>query len=174
MILVSDASPLIALTNDLHQQLPAMRTVILAMLLLSLVGCDSGPIATTNAPSVELLTDKRTYSRSSGPYINVSLTNASDQVLYIASPSFDTVLDQRAGDEWVEIGAWYSIGGIGAPTRLEPRTYRTWPVLTMREPVFILEQGQYRIRTKVYEDENLERLLPEEDRVSAPFEIVQD
>ena len=151
-----------------------MRTLIFAMLLLSLVGCDSDPVATGNTRSAELLTDKRTYHRSSGPHINVSLTNASDHVLYISSPSFDTVLDQRVGDEWVEIGAWYSIGGIGLPTLLEPSTYRTWPTLTVREPAFILEQGQYRIRTKVYEDEGLEHLLPEEDRVSAPFEIVQD
>lgn len=152
-----------------------MRALILALLVLSSVGCDSDTVATVDVRSAELLTDKRTYFRSSGPYINVSLTNVSDEVLFIASPSFDTVLDQRVGDEWVEIGAWYSIGGIGPfPTRLEPRTYRTWPALTVSEPVFMLGQGQYRIRTKVYEDENLEQLLPEEDRVSAPFEIVRD
>ena len=158
----------------LYQSPLAMRTFLLALLLLPLTGCDSNPVATASAQSAELLTDKRTYFQSSGPYINVSLANVSDQVLYITSPSFDTVLDMREEGEWLEIGAWYAIGGIGLPTRLEPGTYRTWPALTVSEPVFPLEPGQYRIRTKVYEDEQLDRLLPEEDLVSEPFEIVPD
>ena len=151
-----------------------MRLLILSLLLLPLAACDSDPVSTAEAQSVELLTDKRTYFRSSGPYIRVSLANTSDRVLYIASPSFDTVLDKREGDEWVEIGAWYTTGGISIPTGLEPGTYRTWPALTVSAPVFMLEPGEYRIRTEVYEDEQLERLLPEEELVSEPFEIVQD
>lgn len=161
--------------DSLYQSPLTMRTFLLALLLLPFTGCDSDPIATTaDVQGTELLTDKRTYYRSSGPYINVSLANVSDRVLYIASPSFDTVLDKRKDDNWVEVGAWYTIGGIGAPTRLEPGTYRTWPALTVREPVFLLEPGQYRIRTKVYEDEQLERLQLDEDLVSEPFEIVPD
>ena len=158
-----------------YQSPLTMRTFLFALLLLPLTGCDSNPVATANAQSAELLTDKRTYYQSNGPYINVSLANVSDQLLYIASPSFDTVLDMREEGEWLEIGAWYVIGAIGPfPTRLEPGTYRTWPALTVSEPVFLLEPGQYRIRTKVYEDEQLERLLPEEDLVSEPFEIVPE
>lgn len=149
-----------------------MRPFLLALIMLPFVGSD--PVATASAQGAELLTNQRSYRWSSGPYVEVSLANTSDRVLYIASPSFDTVLDKRDGDRWVEIGAWYVIGGLGMPTRLEPGTSRTWPELTVSESVFTLDPGQYRIRTKVYEDEQLERLLPEEERVSAPFEIVQD
>lgn len=150
-----------------------MRMLILLLALLPLAACDSDPVAPANAQSVELLTDERTYHRSS-VLIDVSLANVSEQTVYIASPSFDTVLDKRVGDRWEEVGAWYTIGGIGPfPTALEPGTHRTWPSLTISEPVFSLEPGTYRIRTKVYEDEGLERLLPEEDLVSPTFEIVQ-
>jgi hypothetical protein len=92
-------------------------------------------------------------------------------VLYLESPSFDTVLDVREGGDWVEVGPWYGANAFGLPTRFEPGTYRTWSGLVTSEPTTLVP-GEYRIRTKVYEDEALERLLPEAELVSAPFEII--
>lgn len=71
-------------------------------LLLPLAACDSGagPDAERNA----LLTDERAYVRDGSLAVHVSLANVSDAPVYVASPSFDTVLERREGGRGAESG----------------------------------------------------------------------
>ena len=139
------------------------------VVVFAVIGCDSTSVDDTPQRTVEISTTARTYNRSASNdvYAHAALVNISDRLVYLKGASFDTVLDQRDGTEWSEIGAWYGVLGLPNPQPIEPGTFYVFDPLNVNE----LEPGDYRIRTKVYKDENFERLLPDEDLVSNVFTV---
>ena len=154
-----------------------MKTIYILICVLAiycLTGCqkNSSTDALPNSEDyLKLETDKNSYSYSANENINIIAVNISDQNLYYLSPSFFASVQKHVGNEWTDLGSWYTI--IGIPpiiTTVSPSD--TIPIIYIPSDFeFFKDFGEFRIHVEIYEDYGLNNLVPIEDRVSNTFMI---
>jgi hypothetical protein len=128
---------------------------------------------------VQVVTDASQYSRKTGD-VRPTLVNASNRTVYLFSCTESTTLEVLESGTWKDLGAWYPTcleanGTTRAPSRpypVEAGTFTDLPHLTA-DDMATLDPGTYRMRVQVYANsEPPYDLLPEDQRVSEPFELV--
>jgi len=136
---------------------------------LGLTGCDDG---TPAAPPrvVRVLTDASSYV--SGSLVRSILLNGSAQPVYTLNCADYATLEIQRPEGWMNLGAWYPLcDGPTVPIALSPGRYRALPDLDSGTEG--LEPGTYRIRVEVYGNDTFPyKLIPEDQRLSEPFTIV--
>ncbi|RLA03295.1 MAG: hypothetical protein DRQ54_10950 [Gammaproteobacteria bacterium] len=146
--------------------------VAISLLAACGVGCsedESAPLTPT--PGVSILVAEDTYSKQSARTIKAVLVNLSPNPVYLLTCHGNwTIERQDDTGEWVNLGGWYIICfGPSTPYPIESGSYSEVPPLS-HYPHW--ESGSFRIRVEVYGDDSASQLIPEDQRVSAPFEIV--
>ena len=161
-----------ALMSALAQAAP--RTLVVTV-LVALSACGAGPIATAEAQAVYVQPSSDNdlvFSRERGDVVETVFVNGSDRTVFFASPSLSTALDRWEGGAWVEQPYWYgTIAILPEPAPVGPGEYRPLVYLSLTEVG--VRPGRYRIRAAVYEDATWERALPESERVSPSFEVME-
>jgi len=162
---------------------PRVLSALAAAVLLAACGgllssCGDDDVVAP-AIQVQVVTDASQYSRKSGD-VRVTLVNASNHSVYLFSCSESTTLEVLEGGTWKDLGAWYptcleanrSAQALSRPYPVEAGTFIDLPHLTA-DDMTTLDPGTYRMRVQVYaSDEPPYGLLPEDQRVSEPFELV--
>jgi len=154
---------------------------ILSALIVAglLAGCQDDTVVAP-ASQVQVLTDAARYSRATGT-VRANLVNGSKRPVYMFTCSESTTLEVSEAGGWKDLGAWYATC-LGAdpstaiapayPYSIEPGTFAALPDLPA-EVMSSLDPGTYRMRVKVYANNSSPyELLPDAERVSDPFEIV--
>ena len=143
--------------------------------LVALCACDTGPVGTAEAQAVHIQPssdDDLVFSRDRGDVVETVFVNGSDRTVFFALPSLSTALDRWERGLWVEQPYWYgTIAILPEPAPVAPGAYRPLAYLSLIE--VDVKPGRYRIRAVVYEDAAWKRLLPEPERVSPSFEVVE-
>lgn len=157
-----------------------MGSRILGALVIAGLLSACGDDTVAPALQVQVVTDASTYSRSSDE-VRPTLVNASNRAVYLFTCSETTTLEVSEAGGWKDLGAWYPTclesGGIASPGPsrpypVDPGTYSDLPHLTA-DDMANLAPGTYRMRVQVYaHDQPPYDLLPDDQRVSDPFEIV--
>lgn len=150
-----------------------MRYTALACCLL-LAACDSGSIETAEAQAVHIRPSSNNnliFNREYGGYIETVYANSSGRIVFFAVPSPSTALDRWEDGAWVEQPYWYgTLASVPRPAPVGPGEYHPLTTLSLFDAGVL--PGRYRIRADVYEDAAWKRALPESERVSLPFEVV--
>ena len=153
-------------------RLPAVALLLIGV-LVGATGCDAFDSAVGADQEFDLTTDAQSYSLSDSAVVQINGVNVGSDALYQEWPTFDTVLEKKRAGEWEEIGAWYVITEIGPFSRkIAPGDSAIAPNLPVQSEQ-IDGPGRYRIKTKIYESEALETMLPLEERVSNAFELTE-
>ncbi len=112
------------------------------------------------------------FSRQSDYAVESVWGNHSARAIWFAMPSFSTILERRDGDEWVPQRGWYGITADGPnPVPVQPGAYRSLAELPLGQSPYVAP-GTYRIRVLAYEDAGWTRPIPDDERVSRPFTVV--
>ena len=153
-----------------------MRLLLVALVPLVAACGPSRPTVAPGTQSVRVFPSRSgdlTFSRADGDAVETVFVNGSARAVYSFVASGDTVLERWEGDEWVEQPVGYVFGGPPylVPIPIEPGEYYPLTALPLRK--VDVGPGTYRVKARVYEDAGRKRLLPVEERVSRPFEIVR-
>jgi hypothetical protein len=142
-----------------------------------LTACNSDTVVAPPDFRVLVTTDAARYSLSSG-VVHTTLGNLSSKPIYMWGCAPNLFLDHQENGEWKELGAfWYAVC-MSAPDRpypIEPDAWVTLPPLDLRfDYSRVLEPGTYRMRALAFaDDQRPNTLLPEDQLVSKPFQIVK-
>ena len=114
------------------------------------------------------------FSRSAGDTIRTAFVNGPSSTVYLLHPFVGIVtLERCQGGEWVDQPVPYGRAAVVAkPRPLGPHQYEPLWELKLNDFDHV-EPGTYRVQAYVFADPSLERLLPESQRVSSVFEIVE-
>jgi hypothetical protein len=126
------------------------------------------PGRATRPLDLMVATDKPEYSLTTDSVAPATLTNRSDQVVYLPMASY-VVYERLRDGEWRDAFAWFVVDGVGRSFSLERGAART-DELQLR---FYLpgRPGTYRFRYRAYADPAVRWLLPIEERVSRPVVV---
>jgi hypothetical protein len=118
--------------------------------------------------NLAVTTDRSRYVLPADSLALVTLTNHSDQPVFLPMDSY-VVYERLRDGEWRDAFAWFVVDGFGRSFPIAPGASNT-DVLRLW---FYLPDspGTYRFRYYAYADSALKRLLPLDERVSAPFEL---
>jgi hypothetical protein len=147
--------------------------LLLSGVLVGATGCDVFDSAAGPDQDFDLTTDARSYSLSDSAVVQINGVNVGSDALYQEWPTGDTVLEKERAGAWEEIGAWYAVAAVvPSPRAVAPGDSAIAPDLPVQSEQ-IDGPGRYRIKTKIYESEALETMLPLEERVSNVFEVTE-
>lgn len=147
---------------------PSVRLLPALLALLPLSGCSStGPSALT-APKVLIATDKSVYSLSVDVEARVTLINQGPLPIYAPMNEY-VYVEQRSDNGWINRSPWFVVDGLGPSFPVAPGDSLTSPPMSFG--YVNRRAGTYRFVFEVALDRFGRQLVPEEQRVSAPFEV---
>lgn len=165
-------------------KLESQFTILGAFFVLSLFlsNCDnvSSPANGEGKNDLNIPMESQHYDltdNTTDAIIEVKFINKSGGNVYYLAPSFFVTLQQMDDEEWKDQGPWYFIAAGGQRVHtLAPGDTLDTIDLDLRDVVanwdLIRSSSLYRIHFKIYEDEDLEELIPVTDRVSDPFTVI--
>ena len=170
--LVTPASRLAASSSS--PPVLAMRYAVLA-LSLSIAACDSGPVPVAEAQGVRISPDRDGDLVFNGSAtVQTAFVNGPSQTVYVYdTPGLPFTLERLEGDGWVRLELPYVTAAVvPTPLALRPSEFR--PLRDLRiSDLDDAGPGAYRIVAYAFDDERLDHLLPEPQRVSPTFRIVR-
>lgn len=133
-------------------------------------GCDGESAGPRLDHGLTIKTNKAVYSLATDRIARVTLSNRSDDPVYLPMGSY-VAYERLVAGQWVDAFEWFTVDGIGRSLPLAAGSTRIdqlelWAYLAD-------SPGTYRFRYWLYADPTLEVLLPLLERVSSRF-IVTD
>ena len=130
--------------------------------------CDSTEPGALGVIELLVRTDKPVYSLSVDRAANVQLINQSSVRIY--APMNEYVYVEQSSDAgWINRRPWFAVDGIGVSFAVEPGDTLSAPAMDFG---YVNNQaGVYRFVFEVALDEAGRHLAPEDQRVSASFEV---
>jgi hypothetical protein len=121
---------------------------------------------------LEIETENTQYSFNDiGEEVRFYIKNRSGVPVYLLIPGPYITLEKQVHTQWVNLGTWYGWLGIGPwPQAIEPGD--TFPGVPLQLTSETIDgPGLYRFRIKIYSNQETNKLLPLDKRVSNPFMI---
>ena len=149
--------------------------LLISLFLFAGLGCgEDEPTPVNPIGEVTILVSKEEYSKQTGTPITAVLVNLSLNPVYLHSchPNWTIERQENAGG-WTDLGSWYGIcDGPSMPIPIESGSYTEAPPIS--QSIYgTWESGSYRLRAEVYGNGEAKQLLPDDQRVSDPFQIVE-
>jgi hypothetical protein len=150
-----------------------MRTLVRAGVLLGTIAILGGCSRDATGPveyEVSVSTDRESYSLATDSVAVITLHNRSAGPVHLPMGMY-VFYELQENGAWGEPTPWFIVDGVGPSFAVAAGETRE-DGLSIR---FYLGErpGTYRIRYLVYTDGPLRHLLPESQRVSAPFTVTE-
>jgi hypothetical protein len=147
----------------------SIRLLPALLALTALTGCDSTSPSALTAPDLVVKTDKSLYSLSQDVEAQVTLVNRGPLQIYAPMNEY-VFVEQWSDNGWINRRPWFALDGFGP-------TFPVAPGDTLRSPAMSFGYiggmaGVYRFVFHVTLDRLGRQMVPEEQRVSEPFEVI--
>lgn len=146
----------------------AVRLLPALLLVTALSGCSSTGPSALGAPKLLVKTDKSTYSLSLDLEAQVTLINQGPVQIYAPMNEY-VYVEQWSDNRWINRRPWFAIDGSTPSFPVAPGDSLTSPPMSFG--YVNRTAGTYRFIFEVALDQFGRRLIPEEQRVSQPFEV---
>ena len=148
---------------------PTAARLLPALLALTAIGgCGSTGPSGLGLPALRITTDKPIYSLSVDAEARVTLINQGSVHIYAPMNEY-VYVEQWSDNGWINRRPWFAIDGSTPSLPVAPGDSLTAPPMSF--DYVNRRAGTYRFVFEVALDQLGHRLVPEEQRVSQPFEV---
>ena len=144
------------------------RLLAILLAITALIGCGSTGPSGLPAPDLVVKTDKPVYSLSVDVEAHVTLINTGSVQIYAPMNEY-VFVEQWSDNGWINRSPWFAIDGVGPSFPVAPGDTLSSPAMSFG--YVNRRAGTYRFVFEVALDRFGRQLVPEEQRVSEPFQV---
>lgn len=145
-----------------------MRNAAICLALGTAMGCGSSGPTEIRLADLVVRSDKATYSLDRDPGARATLVNRG--LVRVYAPMNEYVyVEQLSENGWINRQTWFAVDGNGVSFPVAPGDSLSAPAMSFG--YVNRRAGTYRFVFEVAFDSLGRHLVPEEDRVSEPFEV---